>query len=529
MTKPKRIDLSRQELDSLLKRAECGILKDGDYEIIKAMADTISILSNAVDEKSTSIKRLLKMIFGSSSEKTDSVLKNKDKKKSLSDKYNKTSGSDKKKPKGHGRNGAASYSGADKVKVSHDTLEPKSNCPKCLKGKLYEVKTPKTVVRITGKSPLHATVFEMQKLRCNLCGEVFTAEEPPAIGEEKYDAESGAMIALLKYGSGLPFNRLEQLQTSLGVPLPSSTQWDIVESVADKIHPVFTECQLQAAQGDVIYNDDTVMKILELMKENESSSRTRKGMFSSGILSDVGGHKIALFFTGRKHAGENLEDILSKRKPDMKPPIQMCDALSRNFSGDFNTLPANCLAHGRRNFVDIAWNFPEECTQVLEELKKVYKNDAHAKEQNLSDNQRLQYHQENSKPIMDKLNTWFESQLEDKKVEPNSGLGKAIKYMQKHWEALTLFLREPGAPLDNNLCEQALKKAILHRKNSLFYKTKHGAYVGDLFMSLIQTCILCKVNPFDYLTQLQKHSSRLFKNPGQWLPWNYKEATLSVE
>jgi len=367
----------------------------------------------------------------------------------------------------------------------------------------------------------------MQKLRCNLCGEVFTAEEPPGIGEEKYDAESGAMIALLKYGSGLPFNRLKQLQASLGVPLPSSTQWDIVESFADKIHPVFTEFQFQAAQGEVIYNDDTVMKILELMKENKDASR--KGMFSSGILSTVGDRKIALFFTGRKHAGENLEDVLAKRKPDMKLPIQMCDALSRNFSGDFNTLLANCLAHGRRNFVDIFFSFPEECTHVFEELKKVYKNDALTKEQNLAADERLSFHQKNSKPVMDELNQWFKSQLEDKKVEPNSGLGKAIKYMRKHWEALTLFLREPGASLDNNFCEQAMKKAILHRKNSLFFKTKHGAYVGDLFMSVIHTCVLCKVNPFNYLTQLQKHSSLLFKNPGKWLPWNYMDAIPSAE
>jgi len=330
MKKPKRIDLSQKQLDALIERVEAGTLLDSDREIIKAMAETISILSHAVDEKSTSIKRLLKMIFGSSTEKTSAVFKAKE--TSSTDK--KSDGSDKSKPKGHGKNGAASYSGADKVKIQHDTLKPKDKCPKCLQGKLYEVKTPKTVVRITGKSPLHATVFEMQKLRCNLCGEIFTAQAPPDIGEEKYDAESGSMIGLLKYGSGLPFNRLEQLQASLGVPLPSSTQWDIVESVADKIHPVFTEFQFQAAQGQVVYNDDTVMKILELMKENEDSSR--KGMFSSGILSTVGDRKIALFFTGRKHAGENLEDILAKRKPGMKPPIQMCDALSRNFSGDLH-------------------------------------------------------------------------------------------------------------------------------------------------------------------------------------------------
>ena len=526
MNKPQRIDISQEELDALIERVEAGELLDSDREIIKAMAETISILSQAVDEKTASIRRLLKMIFGSGTEKTAAVVKNKDKEPAAREK-DPSGRSDKDPTKGHGKNGAASYSGADKVEIPHGTLKPKDTCPKCLKGKLYEVKIPKTVVRITGQSPLHATVFEMQRLRCNLCGEIFTAQAPAGIGEEKYDAESGSMIALLKYGSGLPFNRVEQLQASLGVPLPASTQWDILESVIDKTHPAFTECQFQAAQGDVIYNDDTIMKILELMKENKDASR--KGMFSSGIVSTLADRKIALFFTGRKHAGENLGDILAKRKPGMKKPIQMCDALSRNSSDEFNTLLANCLAHGRRNFVDIAWNFPEECTHVLEELKTVYINDARAKQQNLTADERLAFHQKNSKPVMDDLKEWFESQLEDKKVEPNSGLGKAINYMRKHWNELTLFLREPRAPLDNNLCERALKKAILHRKNSLFYKTQHGAYVGDLFMSLIHTCNLCHVNPFDYLTQLQKHSSLLFKNPGQWMPWNYKEAIPPVQ
>ena len=153
------------------------------------------------------------------------------------------------------------------------------------------------------------------------------------------------------------------------------------------------------------------MKVLELMKENKDASR--KGMFCSGIVSTVGDQKMALFFTGRKHAGENLKDVLSKRTPGMKPPIQMCDALSRNAPEEFVTLMANCLAHGRRNFVDIVWSFPEECAYVLEQLKKVYKNDALAKEQNLNPDERLVFHQENSQSVMDGLYEWFRSQLGD--------------------------------------------------------------------------------------------------------------------
>jgi len=201
----------------------------------------------------------------------------------------------------------------------------------------------------------------------------------------------------------------------------------------------------------------------------------------------------------------------------------MCDALSRNLPKELKTILGNCLAHARRQFVDVVENFPEGCRHVLETLGEVYKNDAFARERNLSPEARLQFQQDESGPVMEELQKWLNRQFEDRLVEPNSGLGEAITYMLKHWEKLTLFLREPGAPLDNNICERALKKAILHRKNALFYKTENGAHVGDLFMSVIHTCQFCGANPFDYLTELQRHADELSSNPPQWMPWNYRE------
>jgi hypothetical protein len=277
----------------------------------------------------------------------------------------------------------------------------------------------------------------------------------------------------------------------------------------------------------VLHNDDTTMKILALMGENlprqpspeEKSERT--GIFTSGIVSTRAGQKIALFFTGRKHAGENLAAVLAQRAEELGPPIQMCDALSRNLPKNFQAVVANCIAHGRRKFVEVAAKFPEECRYVLETLGKVYQHDAFCREQGMSAEERLGYHQAQSGPLMKALENWFAEQFAERKVEPNSGLGQAITYMQNHWDKLTLFLRQPGAPLDNNLCERALKKAILHRKNALFYRTLNGAQVGDLFMSLIHTCELSRVNPFDYLTELQRYSVALTRNPSEWMPWNY--------
>jgi transposase len=530
MKAPQRIDLNLEQADALLKRVETGCLQDGDYQLIKAMVQTIELLSQCVDEKATSIRRLLRMLFGPRTEKLKNVIKDKEKSdSSKSSQENATDKSNKPKPKGHGRNAAADYTAAEQIKVDHATLKPKDNCPDCLKGILYGMKVPKVVVRITGKAPIGAKVYQMQKLRCNLCGEIFIADTPADIGEEKYDAASGAMIALLKYGSGMPFYRLEQLQGSCGVPLPASTQWEIVEQMANGLYPAYYELNRQAAQGDIIHNDDTTMKILALMQNNDEQDQSqRKGIFTTGILSTVNDQKIALFFTGRKHAGENMADLLQQRQSDRSPPIQMCDALSRNTSDAFKSILANCLAHGRRKFVEVALNFPEQCRYVIETLAEVYKYDEIAKEQNMTADERLHFHQSKSGPLMEDLKTWLNDQLDQKKVEPNSSLGQAISYMLNHWKPLTLFLRVPKAPLDNNICERALKKAILHRKNALFYKTENGARVGDLFMSLIHTCNLASVNPFDYLTALQEHPADLVEHPEKWLPWNYNNPSSSA-
>jgi len=514
---PKRIDISQKQMDAVLARAK-RLLPKEDYEIIKGMADTIAFLSNAAGKNNAQIKKLLAMLFGTINEKTAKVLKEA-----------KAARSKEKEIKGHGRNAASLYSQAEKIEIAHESLKPKDKCPVCNKGKVYDMKEPGVIVRITGQAPLAAKVYELQKLRCNLCGEIFTAKPPKGIGDEKYDSASGAMIALLKYGSGLPFNRLEGLQESLGVPLASSTQWEIVEQVAHKIAPAYRELISIAAQGDVIHNDDTVMKILSQINLPDKDRVGRKGMFTSGFLSIAGDTKIALFFTGHNHAGENMADILAKRSDELGPPIQMCDGLSRNIPKEFKTILSNCLAHARRGFVDIHESFPKEVEFVLKTLEKVYENDAFTKEGNMDPEQRLKYHQENSTKLMEDLRVWLVSQLEDKKIEPNSSLGQAISYMLKHYKGMSLFLHVAKAPLDNNLCEQLLKRAILHRKNSLFYKTETGAYVGDLFMSIIHTCSLCKTNPFQYLKALQENSSLITDSPQKWMPWNYVEMLGNTE
>jgi transposase len=494
-------NLIDEDVEDIFRRFDTNVLTEEDRKIVRAMMEGFVLLGRAVKEKTGTIQKLLKMLFGTKTEKARTVLKTPHTTK------------DKKPRKGHGRHSADIYAASEKVTVSH-VLKPGNSCPGCEKGKVYPT-TPGIIVRILGTAPLGATSWELEKLRCNLCGEVFTARLPDTAGDKKYDESAGAIISLLKYGSGLPLNRLEALQESLGIPLAASTQWDIIEKTADRIHPAYQELIRHAAQGVLLHNDDTTMKILAAQGEGE-----RRGTFTTGILSVTDQRKIALFFTGHKHAGENMNDLLRQRHPDRAPPLQMCDALSRNAPKEFLTILAHCLAHARRNFVDIAESFMEECRYVIEILAEVYRNDAFAKD--MIPHERLVYHQAHSGPLMEHLHKWMNDQFDEKKVEPNSVLGKAFSYMLKHWEPLTLFLRVEGTPLDNNVCERALKMAIRHRRNSLFYKTMHGAYIGDLFMSIIHTCRLSKVNPFDYLVALQKNTHEVFASPEKWLPWNYR-------
>jgi transposase len=443
-TARRRVDVNLDELDRVLDGARQAPLSEDDYEKLK---DALHALAAT-------------LVRPRNTEKTSAVL---GKSEDAGAGAGTEPETDVPRPPGHGRNGAEAFVSSRKITIAHSQLKHGDRCPECGRGNVYGQKDPKVLVRMVGQAPLAATVYSLERLRCGACGQVYTAQEPGGVGPEKYDETAAAMIAQLKYGSGTPFYRLEQLQGQLGIPLPAATQWEVVEEAAELLKPARDELIRQAAQGEVVHNDDTSMRVLRLTRE---PSDERTGVFTSGIVSTSQGWKIALYFTGRQHAGENLADVLQQRARHADPPIQMCDALSRNvpkFAAGVEILLANCLAHGRRQFVDVAENFPDQCRNVLEMLGEVYGHDAEARERGLRPEERLQFHKERSGLVMEKLHGWLEAQFAERKTEPNSGLGKAITYLLRHWRPLTLFLRQAGAPLDNSLVERALKRAVLHR------------------------------------------------------------------
>ncbi|MFH2010726.1 MAG: transposase [bacterium] len=541
------VEVPRRQIEEALAKARPALPAEV-FGTIETVAHAYLTVVEVLQRKSASIRRLRRLLFGPTSEKTEKVLaKPGSPGEGQTQGEGSGSGGSKAKsprvpPPGHGRNGHDAYWGAKKECVPHHTLKPGDRCPACGKGRVYEQKRPKVLVRVTGQPPLAARVFLLMVLRCNLCAKTFTARAPKGLGSDKYDERAASMIGLLKYGRGFPFNRLAKVQSSVGVPVSPSTQWGIVRDAAPCLEPAYTELKRQAAQGKVLHNDDTTMRILAWMgkrreaslresaqraangREGEAQDPDRTGIFTSGIVSRVRGRQIALFFTGLRHAGENLKDLLDRRGRNLARPIQMSDALSRNSPKGIETIPANCITHGRRNFIDQAENFPSECQYIFGVFTKVYKNDAIAKKRKMTDAERLRFHQKRSGPVMEKFRAWMLAQFAEKKIEPNSGMGQAISYMLKHWKKLTLFLRKAGAPLDNNVVERALKMAILHRKNSMFYRSDRGAHVGDVYMSLIHTCDLNGVDAFDYLTQLQRHAKEVRAHPDRWMPWNYRQS-----
>jgi len=401
---------------------------------------------------------------------------------------------------------------------------------------------PKRFIHFTSSAPIEATCTIVEQLRCGSCQLIFSATHPEGATsalKKTADPSVTVMLAFLRYGYGMPFWRIADLQQMFGIPLPWATQWDLVNAGARVLRCVFDALVELAARGQLIHVDDTRQLVLDVVgkarraaeeekrRTGKTKSSQRTGSFTTGMVVEVEGQKVMLFFTGQKHAGENLEALLRERPDDLVRAILMSDGLSWNTSGDIDVIDARCNAHARRKFVAQIKNFPEECRIVLETFQKIYAIDKRAREEGLSAEQRLELHKVESKPALDALWAWMEEQRKSKQVEPNSGLGKALEYLRSLWKQLTRFTEVAGVPLDNNICERALKLAIRHRRNSMFYKTMRGAEVGDIYMTLFHTARAAGVNPNDYLLALLTNDKPVQADPTACLPWNFS-ATLGA-
>jgi transposase len=545
MKRPDEVTLSRE---ALIERIERNALSVEDRRVLVKVLTFYFWLLFALREAKLSLKRLKALVFGEKPKKREPPSSGGTPSGGSGSGTGMKTGTsqdgqltttaestvEKPRPPGHGRQGADVYRAAQTVACRHDELAVGERCPACWRGRLYRL-PPGVEMRLDGHALLSAVRYEMEKLRCSACGQIFTAPVPVEAGLEKYSARARAVLTLARYYLGVPWYRLESFQALVGVPVPDATQWDQVEEVGNCAHPVFKYLERMAAQGEVIFQDDTPQRVLALIEENQQAAAqaketgdapSRPGMQTTALIVQVGERRICLYYTGRRHAGENLEARLGLRESHRGKPLVMSDALSSNNAAETQLIRCHCLAHGRRKFSELDEDFPAESAVVVEALKAVYEHDEEARAQQMSAPERLAYHQTYSKPILTTLKRWLEQQTEQRLVEPNSSLGQALRYMLGHWETLTRFLTEPGAPLDNNSAERALKLCIRQRKNSLFYATEHSAYIASLLTSVIATCLQAGVNALEYLVAVQEHRQEVRANPSAWLPWNYPAALV---
>lgn len=514
------------EIEALRARVERDELSADDKAMLVRLLALLVKLVRLLQEKNTKIKQLKKWLFGpfkgqGSANNADSA------KTTESPSADAATDPDQEEPQqqlprkrapGHGRNSADKYWGAKRVHCADAELYLGAPCPdKLCHGHLQDYYKDAPFIRLEGQPLIGATRYDQETWRCSHCGRCFSAKLPEGVPPEKYAHSCDAMIVMSRYGFTIPWYRLASMQQQFGIPLPASVQWERCEFVANCLLPIFLYLQLQGAQGETMYHDDTGVRILRPLPPK---SDKRTGLFTTGIVLEYQQWKIALYRSGRNHAGENAAELLKQRAPELAPINKMSDASSRNSPSSLPARLLYCLVHARANFKKIEGNNTTQCRHVIDIISKIY--DVEDQTASMTKEQRLLHHQQYSLPLMESLRDTFTEQLDKHIVEPNSALGGAYNYVLDHYIELTAFTRIPGAPLDNNICERMLRLVVLHRKNSLFYRNDHGAFVGDLLMSIISTCRLNKADPYHYLITIIEHARAARAHPQNWLPWNYQ-------
>ena len=518
---PKVTKVSQQQMDDFLAAILASNLSEKNAEFAKMLIHGNAWLVRQLELGQLSIAKLRKLFQIQGSEKGS----NRKPKHDPASSDNKGS-STTEDTKGHGRNSADAYQGAAIVEVDHPELNPGDTCPaEACDGRLYEMSEPGTFVQVTGAPLASATRYNMQKLRCAICEIIYTAPLPEGVSDKKYDANFIAMLMINKYFMSVPLYRQDRLQNHLGIPLPASTQWDLMVAHEPMLKALYKAIAQDAANGLALCYDDTSVKIMSEIKAAKLAQKGEKNQhtcFTTGIVSLHEDHRAYLYITDNRTAGKCIAEIMALRDAKLDPPIMMCDALSANIpqgiSEDLYIL-SFCLVHARRQFYELPNGYDDLADKVIGLIGTIYDHEAHTK--GYSPEKRLAYHQEKSTPVMEELKAYLEAQKLE--FEPNSVPGKAIDYILNRWTQLSQFLRQIHAPLDTNIVERALKLVIQVRKSSMFYKTLSSAAFASYVQSALYSAAQNEINPCDYMCALIENESAVIQTPNAWLPWHYQE------
>jgi transposase len=448
--------------------------------------------------------------------------------------------------KSHGRNGASAFASARECLHTLGLGILGAICASCGLGRMSRYRD-KVMVRVVGQSIFGAQRHVFAQARCRICGTIIRADGTDlvldGIGTEyvTYHWSACAMLIVMHYFAGAPFKRLEALHQGWGVPMPDANQWQMSDRCDDLLAPLY-----QAIERHAIHNattlriDDTGSMIIALRRQiqeeiaalellGESTGDVRTGINATAVYLETDHAKVVLFFTGRHHAGEIIDQLLAHRRSATrtteKKLVKVTDAASKNFDHDQGDLleEAVCNAHAFLKFRAVKSAFPIEYAVAGEAYKNVFDNDDEAKHRGLDPVERMNFHRSRSKPEMERLRQMCKQKLDGKLVEPHSPLWEPLSFVINQWDRLTKFYEIPGVPLDTNVVEQTLIIPVRYLAGSFAYKTQNGADVGDRHMSLVATANANGVEPVAYLTECLQNHRDLAHRPDHYLPWVYKK------
>lgn len=446
------------------------------------------------------------------------------------------------KPKGHGRNGASAFRAAQHTFYALALGVIGAVCTACQIGKMYRYRE-KIIIRILGQPMFRAEQHHHEQARCRNCGRVVRADSPACVHEGvgteyiRYDWSACAMLLFMHYTGADPFKRLESHHEGWGVPMPDANQWEVVDKADDLLLPLYKAMEQHAIQRATNFRiDDTGSVVITLKRQieaelaslramGESTKGVRTGINATGIYWETPDGPVVLYYTGRHHAGEIIDQVLARRLASRPTLVKCTDGASKNFDHAHadKLVEATCNAHALLKFRDIKDKYPAEYAEAGKIYSAVFDNDDKAKALGLNPVDRMLYHRQHSKPLMLQLKTMCEEKVTSRSVEPNSPMWEPVTFILNQWERLTLFCEEPGVPLDTNLVEQALIVPVRYLAGSFNYHTENGAVVGDHAMSLITTARAHGVEPVAYLTECLRSHEDLAKRPEHYLPWVYRE------
>lgn len=435
----------------------------------------------------------------------------------------------------HGRRGWDDFENLPITYHEHGDLTVGCLCPECQRGRLYDFHDPAKFVSIRGQAPLVGEKHVASRLQCNLCKAVFTAPLDEALqrdgvsGLRLYSFSAASVVSIQKYFGGLPWYRQQTLQLALGIMVPDASMADLCERVANVIAPVARLLRGLARCAAGFLGDDTGALILghrTVMREERHSGKLveRTGCHTTCVIAVTAeGHRIAVFQTGIQHTGELMDEILRDRPSDLPVPYFMGDCHACNTVTVCRVNYGACNSHAVRRFRELEESYPEEAGYARSRYKKIFANEAHCKQAELTAEERLAYHREHSKQLLEEIFEHGEQLLETHQIEPNSDIGEAYGYMVNNRVRLSAFSRIAGMPLENNEVERTLRVPGRVRNNSRCFHSTVGSAIADTIWTVGDTALAYNVNLMDYFTAMQRHAADVRANPELWLPWVYQE------